>query len=93
MVNFDVTKKEMKIITKIAKRAQQMAIDGDTPAPALLDIEMDITATHCNGNPLRLADLAMADDTNFCHDVFGILRNIDRTTGKLKNFFLPRFSV
>jgi hypothetical protein len=52
---------------------------------------MDITAIHCNGTPLRLADLAAADDFGFFHDVYGINRHIDRDTGTLTGFFLPRF--
>ncbi len=41
--------------------------------------------------PLRLADLLAADDFNFAHDVFGIMRHIDRRTGRLDNHFVPRF--
>lgn len=54
---------------------------------------MDITACHANGNPLRLAELLKADDGNFGHDVFGIRRFIDRTTGRLMGHFRPRYSV
>ena len=39
---------------------------------------MDITATHLNGNPLRLAALLAADDFNFMHDVCGIARHLNR---------------
>jgi hypothetical protein len=54
---------------------------------------MDIDATHCNGTPLKLEELLKADDANFAHDVFGIIRHIDRTTGKLTMCFLPRYST
>jgi hypothetical protein len=57
-----------------------------------MDLNMDITACHLNGNPLRLTDMLKDDDLNFMHDVHGIQRHIDRTTGKLKNGFSPRFS-
>lgn len=53
---------------------------------------MDITATHANGCPLKLAELLAADDFNFSHDVAGIYRHLDRTTGKLLDCFLPRFA-
>lgn len=36
------------------------------------DIMMDVRATHCNGCPLRLVELADADDFNFAHDLLGI---------------------
>ena len=54
-------------------------------------LAMDITATHANGCRLKLYELLMADDFNFVHDVFGIARHLDRTTGKLMDHFLPRF--
>lgn len=56
-----------------------------------MDADMDITATHANGCPLRLDDLLAADEFNFGHDVFGIRNCLDRKTGKLMRNFLPRF--
>lgn len=41
--------------------------------------------------PLDFERLALADDFNFAHDVFGIMNHLNRTTDKLENFFLPRF--
>jgi hypothetical protein len=55
-------------------------------------LTMDITAVHANGNPLRLADLLAADDFNFTHDVYSIVRHIDRKSGQLGDCFVPRFS-
>lgn len=60
--------------------------------PDLLSLSMDITATHLNGCPLDFDKLLTASDPDFAHDVFGISRHIDRTTGKLKDHFLPRCS-
>lgn len=57
------------------------------------DLAMDVSATHANGNPLRLRELLAADDFNFLHDVGGIVRHIDRNTGTLLNHFRPRFTV
>ncbi len=51
MVNFNVTKHESKIIHAIAERAVGMAYRYGIPYP-IMDAEMDITAVHCNGNPL-----------------------------------------
>jgi len=56
MINFDVTKEERMVIYKIAKRATIKAKSLGLVYP-LLDAEMDITATHANGNPLKLDDL------------------------------------
>ncbi len=57
-----------------------------------MSLHMDVSATHANGNPLRLADLLAADDFNFAHDLSGICNCLDRNTGKLTNNFRPRFS-
>ena len=52
---------------------------------------MDISGCHLS-NPLDLDKLLDADDFNFMHDVLGIMKHIDRKTGELRDFFLPRFS-
>jgi len=84
-------KETMDIEVKIAKRAVSMANELDIQYDRMTAI-MDIDACHCNGNPLKLQELLEADDFNFGHDVFGIRANIDRTTGKLQNCFVPRYS-
>ncbi len=87
MINFNTTKKDTELITKIAQRAVKINPDYD-----YMDASMDVTAVHLNDCKLRLSDLLEADDFNFAHDIFGIRRHIDRATGKLTNCFLPRFS-
>jgi hypothetical protein len=57
-----------------------------------LDMLMDVSAVHANGNPLRLEALLAADDFNFAHDMSGICNCLDRETGKLTRNFSPRFS-
>lgn len=91
MIKFNSTKKDAVVITAIAKRASNTAAANGWHYP-IQDAEMDITACHCNGNPLRLDDLLVADEFNFAHDVFGIQRNLDRKTGELKNLFSPRYN-
>lgn len=91
-VSFAVSKEDSKLIKQIVARATIHAVRHDVPYDKL-GAEMDFTAVHANGCPLRLAELLAADDFNFVHDVFGIHRHIDRDTGDLKNFFSPRFSA
>lgn len=91
-VSFDVSSHDAGLIAKIASRARSLEASYGKPSP-LIEWVMDFTATHANGNPLRLADLLAADGFNFMHDAFGICRHLDRETGKLTDFFLPRFSV
>jgi len=87
-INWEATKEDAEIIHKVALRSIR---DYPTQRP-LLDIEMDITATHLNGNPLRLGALLNADRFNFAHDIFGIFANLNRRTGEIENCFVPRYS-
>lgn len=92
MIDFKATRDEHKTIINIAQRAHAMAKEMGVEYP-VLEADMDITACHLNGCPLKLSELASADNFNFAHDVFGIRRHIDRQTGKLGDCFLPRFAA
>jgi len=86
MINWMATKKEDALLIEIAKKAVKMYnLDYQK-------LVMDLTATHCNGNKLKLKNFLNSDNLNFGHDIFGIINNIDRNSGKLLNCFLPRFS-
>ena len=88
--SFSVRKDEARIIAKIESRAVSLAASQGVTYE-FMDADMDITATHVNGCPLRLDDLLAADEFNFAHDIFGIRNCLDRETGKLTRCFLPRF--
>lgn len=90
-VNFKVAKLDSETIRHIADRAVRMAAQHNVELDRI-ETEMDLCALH-NTCPLRLDELLAADDFNFAHDVFGIRRHMDRETGDLKDFFLPRFSA
>jgi len=88
MVQFaKFTKAERAIVESIVERAVDEGIYIDP-----LTADMDISAVHVHC-PLRLADLLAADRFNFAHDMRGIQRHINRKTGELENFFLPRFAA
>ena len=91
--SFEVgSKQDALTIIEIAKRASKMAAKlGVTYS--VLDADMDITACHVNGCPLKLQELLGAPDFDFAHDAFGIYRHIDRETGKLGDCFLPRYAA
>lgn len=57
-----------------------------------INTSMDLTACHNNGCQLKLEELLNADEFDFLHDLYGIKLNIDHSTGKLTNCFLPRFA-
>lgn len=87
-VDFCATMEELKLIRKITDRAI-------ATWPQIIDeisLLMDLDAVHSNGTPIDFQKLLNADDFNLAHDIFGIMNNIDRRTGKLQNCFLPRCS-
>lgn len=89
MINWNkLSEEDSQIIHKIAKRTVKQFIKEID----LLTVDMSVGACHIS-NPLKLQELLEADDFNFVHDVTGIIRHINRQTGKLENCFLPRFSA
>jgi hypothetical protein len=89
-VKFTATRAERELIQLIADRATAIRakhkIESDIVAT-----KMDLEATHCNGCRLDFRRLLAADDFNLSHDVFGIERHLNRSTGRLEHCFLPRF--
>ena len=86
----ELTKKEYQLIHKLAARASNLAAKFDVEYD-LLTASMDIEAAHKDCG-LKLQELLDADSSNFGHDVFGIRRHMDRTTGKIGDCFLPRYN-
>jgi hypothetical protein len=89
MINWKTDAITRELIEAIAKRGMSVYTDWNIPI-RLTTIEMNITACHLNGCPLRLVDLLISKDCDFAHDIWGIGHNLDRDTGKLLNCFLPR---
>lgn len=91
-VSFDASAADRELIRDIVQRAVKVAKKhGSKVDPE--DLEMDLRATHANGCPMDFQKLLGADDFNFIHDVFGIRRHIDRSTGELTDYFLPRCAL
>lgn len=91
MINWTVSKTEHALIADIADRTTAMAQRNNINYDRIT-VEMDITAVHANGCPLRLEELLSAEPFDFSHDVFGIRKNLNRETGELEHCFLPRFA-
>lgn len=86
------TKEESAHVSHIVERAQAIAREsGQASSVDPMSLRMDLAAVHFH-HPLRLAELAAADKFNFTHDVFGIIRHMNRETGELGECFVPRFS-
>lgn len=92
MISFKTEPGESRLIAQIVDRSIKLAADLKLPNLNAAELSMDLTAAHCNGCRLRLAELLAADDANLGHDVFGIRRHINRSTGKVGDGFLPRFA-
>ena len=48
-------------------------------------LAMDLSATHAK-MPLDFARLLAFDDFSFAHDIYGIRRHLNRTTGELEDY-------
>lgn len=94
-VSFDIDKSELPHIKVIVDRIAKIHRENGRgfSSDDRLSCRMDLIATHANGCPMNFAKLASGDDFNLMHDVFGIERHIDRTTGKLTSWFLPRCAL
>ena len=89
IVRFNVTEEDHRLIIRIAKRYLNImrgSVEG------IQEVTMDLMAVHCNGNPLDLQGLLDANDMDLTHDIGGIRRHLDRRTGKLVDFFVPRYT-
>lgn len=75
------------ILLKIVKRAQAMGIAQGDHLTQMMDMEH--AARQFN---MRLVDWFNSDDFNFAHDFVGIQNHMDRSSAKVSNRFLPRFS-
>lgn len=92
MINWHVSRDDHNRIMDVVNRATAVASEYGINYP-MTEILMDLTAVHANGCPLKLADLAASPKFDFVHDVFGIRRHINRTTGQLEDCFVPRFAA
>ena len=86
-------REEFEIIGKICDRAEEMGIVAPSANPAnrRMNLVMDIDNAHKDVG-LALEKLLEADDFNFAHDVIGIQHHMNRSTGKLEDFFVPRYA-
>ena len=80
-------------ICRIADRAQALYERIGIPMPTDrmgLIMDIDYTDQVC---PLDLEAWLNADDQNFAHDLGGILKNFNRVTKVLDNYFTPRYAL
>lgn len=92
LVKFTHSKPERAQITRIAKRWMAMLrASGLRPVYDLQSVEMDLAAIMAQGQmALDLTVLERSNEHDFLHDMAGIIRHMDRTTGLVRDHFLPR---
>jgi hypothetical protein len=81
-----LTDDDRALCLQVGARAEDMkpeAFDASSVA-------LDFAATHLNGCPIDFVKVLAFDDFSFLHDVAGIKKNLNRKTGELHRFFLPR---
>lgn len=89
-LNLEISVQEARLIDEIVRRYVNLCA---VPGHEVLGVDMDITVCHLNGNPLELKALTKANDLDLVHDVSGIRRHIDRSSGELTGLFSPRYSA
>jgi hypothetical protein len=89
MISWKISNKDFNLIVQIAERVESDIPNYPDKRQTMI---MDLNACHSNGMPLQLEELLKADIFDFTHDIYGIRRHIDRTTGKLQDSFVPRYA-
>lgn len=87
----EFTKEENELVERIVVRADTMFRKFGMKLDRL-SLRMDLSATHARV-PLDFARLLEFPDFDFSHDIGGIAKHMNRETGRLKSFFLPRCSL
>jgi hypothetical protein len=85
-ITWSTSREDMEVINKLVDRALELGVQRDR-----LDLTMDLSASHENC-PLQLEELLKTENFDFLHDVYGIIRHLDRQTGDLKDCFVPRYA-
>lgn len=82
---------EADLISRVAHRVLQFATPRafNDAWPSFYQCELDLSAAHMNGCPLRLRDMLTAPVTDLLHDAFGIAAHLNRRTGQLVGGFWP----
>jgi hypothetical protein len=88
---FTASRTEVLLIGKIIDRFEAITRRKVDDRMSLM---MDLEACHSNGCSLDLISMhEAASDFDLVHDVGGIRQHLDRETGQLRDFFMPRYAA
>lgn len=88
-LKWDISPRDEFLIGQIVERADLLL---DLPIDNR-NLTLDLVTLHVNGCALDLAGMLHAGEGDFCHDIDGIRRHIDRRTGRLLRGFSPRYAL
>jgi hypothetical protein len=92
-VSFDVSTDDASGINRVIEKAIRLKMIKSTER---MHYEMNLCATVAQGCQIdfaRMLDNDERDNFDFAHDLFGIDRHLDRSTGRLLGCFVPRFAI
>ncbi len=89
-VSFAASPDERELVRKVIERAEHEELFGGYGRESL---KMDLIAAHANGCPIDFNKLLDAGRFDFTHDIAGIVRHLDRSSGELTMHFRPRCAL
>lgn len=84
------SKDDTDLIAEIAGKAAKLYADIGHDFD-MMSMVMDLEVVHAE-TPLRLEEMLESENYDFIHDIAGIRRHLNRATGRLEDFFVPRFT-
>jgi hypothetical protein len=90
-ISFEVSAADAIGIKQVIQKAVSLKLIKRTER---MHHEMNLCAVVAQGCPIdfaRMLDNNARGNFDFAHDLFGIDRHIDRSTGRLSGCFVPRF--
>ena len=90
-LNFHCSPQDMALIVKCGARCYDIVHNGHgVECDAMLQA-MNLAAVHCNGRPMKLLQLLMADNADFIQDMGNIHHWLNTETGKLPDSLVLLF--
>ena len=77
---------------KIAQRYEQACAEAGLTPDARLKTRMDLEHVEVLYPKYRWEEMLNSPASEFNHDIFGIKRNLNRSTGKMEDQFHPRYA-
>lgn len=88
-LNWHVSGDELLMVDQCVERFHRICREHKKEL-AIVETMMDIIICHTQNYKLNFTALLLTSDGDFANDIIGIIKHIDRSTGKLQNGFIPR---